>query len=353
MAEKIIFHVGDLRKFFGQKEVLKGITLAFLEGAKIGLIGPNGAGKSTLLKIMAGIDKVLGLLQRVVTTVLSVLAPVLAVGLTALALATTACTAARGSFSRTLQASGPVTVRVATGSGNIHVMPGDPNTVQIIGHVHAFGPCNAQRRATTVENNPPSEQSGGTINIGRNTPRNVSVDYDITVPPHTQLAAHSGAGNLRVINIAGSTNASTGSGNIRTDGLGGHVVLYTGSGNIRAGFENSNDVKAQTGSGNIILRNVQGILFAHTGSGNIDVSGAPSGGWDLKTGSGNVTLHTGNAHYSINASTGSGSVHSNQSITTHGNIDHHHLTGDVNGGDPTVRTETGCGTIRIQCSSQP
>ncbi len=57
MPDKIIFHLQDLRKFYGQREVLKGITLAFLEGAKIGVIGPNGAGKSTLLRIMAGLDQ--------------------------------------------------------------------------------------------------------------------------------------------------------------------------------------------------------------------------------------------------------------------------------------------------------
>ena len=40
----------------GGKEVLKGITLSFLPGAKIGVLGPNGAGKSTLMKIVAGMD---------------------------------------------------------------------------------------------------------------------------------------------------------------------------------------------------------------------------------------------------------------------------------------------------------
>jgi ATP-binding cassette ChvD family protein len=38
------------------KEVLKGIWLSFLPGAKIGVLGGNGAGKSTLLRIMAGLD---------------------------------------------------------------------------------------------------------------------------------------------------------------------------------------------------------------------------------------------------------------------------------------------------------
>jgi ATP-binding cassette ChvD family protein len=57
MSEKIVYSVVDLRKFYGQREVLKGITLSFLDGAKIGVIGPNGAGKSTLLRILAGVDK--------------------------------------------------------------------------------------------------------------------------------------------------------------------------------------------------------------------------------------------------------------------------------------------------------
>ncbi len=57
MADKIIYSLIDLKKYFGQVEVLKGITLSFLEGAKIGLIGPNGAGKSTLLRIIAGEDR--------------------------------------------------------------------------------------------------------------------------------------------------------------------------------------------------------------------------------------------------------------------------------------------------------
>ena len=57
MGERIIYNLQDVRKFYGQREVLKGITLSFLEGAKIGVIGANGAGKSTLLRILAGEDK--------------------------------------------------------------------------------------------------------------------------------------------------------------------------------------------------------------------------------------------------------------------------------------------------------
>ena len=52
-----VFNMVNLRKVYGTKEVLKGIYLSFLPGAKIGVLGLNGSGKSTLLKIMAGVDK--------------------------------------------------------------------------------------------------------------------------------------------------------------------------------------------------------------------------------------------------------------------------------------------------------
>ncbi|MBI2897469.1 MAG: energy-dependent translational throttle protein EttA [Deltaproteobacteria bacterium] len=57
MAHQYIFTMQDLRKVFPpNREVLKGIWLSFLPGAKIGVLGANGAGKSTLLRIMAGVD---------------------------------------------------------------------------------------------------------------------------------------------------------------------------------------------------------------------------------------------------------------------------------------------------------
>jgi ATP-binding cassette ChvD family protein len=48
----------DLHKVYPpNREVLKGIWLSFLPGAKIGVLGLNGAGKSTLLRIMAGVEE--------------------------------------------------------------------------------------------------------------------------------------------------------------------------------------------------------------------------------------------------------------------------------------------------------
>jgi len=47
----------ELRRFYPpDREVLRGINLAFYPGAKIGVIGANGSGKTSLLRIMAGLD---------------------------------------------------------------------------------------------------------------------------------------------------------------------------------------------------------------------------------------------------------------------------------------------------------
>src|SRR5204863_10160937 len=56
---QFIFTMYQLKKIVPstQREILRGITLAFYPDAKIGVLGPNGAGKSTLLRIIAGIDR--------------------------------------------------------------------------------------------------------------------------------------------------------------------------------------------------------------------------------------------------------------------------------------------------------
>ncbi len=57
MTAQFIFTMRDLRRFYPpDREVLRGITLSFFPGAKIGVIGSNGSGKSSLLRIMAGVD---------------------------------------------------------------------------------------------------------------------------------------------------------------------------------------------------------------------------------------------------------------------------------------------------------
>ena len=49
-----VLQVIDLKKSFGENQVLKGINFEVFPGQIIGYIGPNGAGKSTTVKIFLG-----------------------------------------------------------------------------------------------------------------------------------------------------------------------------------------------------------------------------------------------------------------------------------------------------------
>ena len=46
-----MIEIQNLRKSFGQLEVLKGIDLHISKGEVVSIVGPSGAGKTTLLQI--------------------------------------------------------------------------------------------------------------------------------------------------------------------------------------------------------------------------------------------------------------------------------------------------------------
>lgn len=269
-----------------------------------------------------------------------------------LALTPAALFAAEGTFDKTLHVSGAATLKVNTGSGYIHITPGPDGSIHIIGHVHSSNGWfsgSPEEAVRSVTNNPPIEQNGNSIEVGQHTHyHNISIDYVITAPRGTSINAGTGSGDINISNLGAPLRADTGSGTIEANDLTGDVALNTGSGDIRAWANHAQHVRAETGSGNIHLDGVTGGLFAETGSGDIEVGGNPGSGWKLETGSGSVTLNTGNSRYALDASTGSGGVHSDPPLTVHGSMNRHHVIGDVNGsGGPTVRVETGSGDVRI------
>lgn len=264
--------------------------------------------------------------------------------------------AAEGHFDKTLTVNGNVSLNVSTGSGYIRITQGSDNQVHIVGHVKSNGGWmnggsnrSAEERVNEVVNHPPIDQTGSIIRIGRNSHsmNNISIDYDITAPKNTALVAGSGSGDVHVKDVGVNAKLSTGSGNIEAEGMSGNVSLDTGSGDITARQSGGGEVKAQTGSGNIHLQNVDGALKAGTGSGNIEVSGKPSSAWKLGTGSGDVTVGVGGSAFTLDASSGSGEIKTDVPLIVEGSLNRHHVIGKVNGGGPTVRVETGSGSIHF------
>ena len=251
-------------------------------------------------------------------------------------------------FTRDLTVSGRVDMKVNTGSGSIHL------TVGPAGHVHIFGRVKSNWRNSggdvhEVAAHPPIEQTGNIVRIGvhQGNLRNTGIDYEIQAPADSYLDAATGSGSVIDDGVGTDTKLSTGSGTIHATGLQGGFSLSTGSGNIDAEQVGTGDVKAETGSGSIDLKSIHGGLRAHTGSGSIKAQGTPTEPWRLETGSGSVEIFTGDAPLTLDASTGSGSVHSDRDVTTQGTMGHHHLTGKIGGGGPLVKISTGSGSIHI------
>jgi len=265
-----------------------------------------------------------------------------------LALAAAPALATEATFDRTLTTNGHVELTIATGSGHIHIKEGSGNQVHVFARVKSnWG--GSEEKVREIAANPPIEQTGNIIRIGTHHENlhNISIDYDIEAPADAYLDAGSGSGDIADAGVGENTKLNTGSGSIHATGLKGNFTVNTGSGDIYAEQSGPGDVKAETGSGTIELKNLKGELKAQTGSGDIKVGGAPTAPWRLQTGSGSVELWAGDAPLTLDADTGSGTVHTDREMLTQGSIDKHHVTGKLNGGGPTVRVETGSGDIRV------
>jgi hypothetical protein len=274
-----------------------------------------------------------------------------------LALAAATAFAADGNFDRTLDVSGSPNVSVSTGSGYIHLNPGSSSQIHITAHLRSShgwmsGGNDVDSRIQQIINNPPIVQNGNEITIGErhnnDLYRNISIDYDITLPKTSAINAATGSGDVQIQDVGATIKAQSGSGSVRAHGIQGPATLGTGSGDIELQQTGPGDVKAETGSGSIRLNGLNGALKASTGSGDIEAAGQPTTDWKLSTGSGSVRLIVGNAHFNLDADTGSGTINVSQPITMPGSLNKHHVSGVVNGGGPTIRVGTGSGDIQIK-----
>jgi DUF4097 and DUF4098 domain-containing protein YvlB len=302
--------------------------------------------------------------------------------------------AATGHFERTLQVSGPVDLEVSSGSGEITVRTGANNSVSVSAHIHAssgswlFGSGDVEGNIRKIEQNPPIEQQGNTIHIGRiedsELTRHISIDYELTVPAQTKLNAHtgsggisvtgvqlpltgrtgsggitvenigaearinSGSGGLTIHGVKGSLHAETGSGSIHGDGVAGEIVATTGSGSVELEQTAPGDTRVETGSGSVRLRGIKGGLRVSTGSGGIHAEGEPTHDWHLGAGSGSITLKVPpQASFNLDARTSSGTLTVNHQVTMQGAISKNHIQGKVGNGGVIMDVHTGSGNIAI------
>ena len=268
----------------------------------------------------------------------------------------TAAFASDSQFERTLNVSAQPDLYVSTGSGDITIHPGSDNQIHIVGHIHAgwamFG-GDIEGRIHRIIENPPITQDGNTVRVGESNDRelfqNISIDYTITAPASVALNLHSGSGDITIDHAGRYLSASSGSGDVRAHGINGAADISTGSGDIELEATGSGDIKTKTGSGDIKIHGLNGGLTARSGSGEIQADGRLTGAANLGSGSGDIKLHlTPDAHFDLEASTGSGDIHVGfPNAPQQNDNSRHHLTGPVNGGGAPLEVRTGSGDVII------
>jgi DUF4097 and DUF4098 domain-containing protein YvlB len=295
-------------------------------------------------------------------------------------------------FDRTFTVSGPVRVELSNGSGNVAIRGTADAKVHIHGKVTKGWTLwgSAEKNVEEAVSNPPVEQRGDTILIGKDTSwlKNVSIDYQIEVPRDTEIDAgvasggvtidqvrgpvkcSSASGYLHVYDVERETQLSAASGSIDVSGLGGPLRVSTASGSVDiAGVKG--DIQATAVSGSIHIANpgarveasnvsgsvnVTGANYdvrAHVISGPIDVTGNPSRNryWDLKTVSGSVQIRVpANSSFLLSADATSGDIRTNLPVIIE-EQGKHSLRAHVGDSAGRVEVHTVSGGINVQSGS--
>jgi hypothetical protein len=148
--------------------------------------------------------------------------------------------------------------------------------------------------------------------------------------------------------VGENAKISTGSGNIHATGLrGGFTVRHRLGQHLRRADRSRRREGVRPARAISSCAICAAACAPELAREDIKAGGAPSADWKLETGSGNVELWPGNAGLTLDASTGSGSIHTDHEICLRRFTDRHHVSGKLNGGGPTVRIETGSGDIRV------
>ncbi len=176
----------------------------------------------------------------------------------------------------------------------------------------------------------------------------VTLNLDLAVPDSIkEINTETGAGNVDIRDLAASITTHTGAGNISIKAADGDISANTGAGNIDID-DSKGKIKAETGAGNIDIDNSSafGDSRLNSGAGNIDFNGDIDelSSLNISTGMGNVDFRASeNSKLSLEADVGVGIL--SGSFIQRNDNSKTHFKGDINGGGPSVKLNTGVGNI--------
>src|SRR6266852_3498335 len=281
-----------------------------------------------------------------------------------------------------------IVLELPNASGDVDITGSADGKVHVRGEVRAsgFGFDNPQKRLDDTLANPPIEQRGDTIRIGKEMShlRNISVAYTILVPRDTEVSATVASGAQTIRGVRGPVKVQAASGSIRVERTERYTQLTTASGSVSAsdigndlrvssasGSVTVSDIKgdvrvsalsgvirvskpgarveADTASGEVEIQGASNDVKAHAASGRVFVQGNPGGDsyWDLKTVSGGVQLNVpASANLRLSADAVSGDIRTDIPIVVE-EQGKHSLRAHIGNGGGRVEVHTVSGEIRV------
>src|ERR1700675_4205859 len=180
-----------------------------------------------------------------------------------------------GAVDPSYDVSAPLRLELANASGDVDITGSADGKVPVRGEVRAsgFGFDNPQKRLDDSLANPPIEQRGDTIRIGKEMSRmrNVSIAYTIQVPHDSEVSATVASGAQTIRGVRGPVKVQAASGAIRVEKIERDVQLTTASGSVSAS-DIGNDVRVSSASGSVTVSNTRGDVRVNDLSGVIRVS---------------------------------------------------------------------------------
>ncbi len=299
--------------------------------------------------------------------------------------------AATGAFDRSFNVTAPIRLELSNASGDVTIKGSSDNKVHVHGDVRSSGVGfdSPQKRLDAIVGNPPVEQKGDTIRVGKDLTRvhNVSITYTIEVPHDTEVSTQVVSGSLDISKVRGPVKVDSVSGSIKVNDVERQTTLNTLSGSIDA--QNvSDDLRATSASGSVTASKIKGDVRisalsggtqiigpggrvdadtasgtvevqgatrdvkAHAVSGTVNVQGNPgdTSYWDLKTASGVVHLGVpSNANFRLSAEAASGQIKTDFPIVIE-EQGKHSLRARMGNGVGRVEVHTISGEIRVSAS---
>jgi hypothetical protein len=230
---------------------------------------------------------------------------------------------------RTWPANGIKRINLREVDGTIRVEAGVANEISLVAHVESRGVAPNDRKdnkgyfRSTIE--------GDSLVLGRedghsvhilipffNSPRLV-VDYQLRVPPATQMSLHTVNGEIRTIGVDGETTASTVNGGIDLDTAGqSEIFAKTVNGHVRAKFNSA----------------FQGAKL-NTVNGSVEAVLPPS------------------ASFACELSQVNGDFEASFPLSIHSHPGSRRVSGEVNGGRFPLRITTINGDIQVETGGIP